>query len=107
VLRGQRPVQLVQPAAKAAAPRGSFDGASWDGVDRDLFEALRGLRRELADARGVPPYIIFNDATLRDLARRRPTSLDAFAAVYGVGERKLHDLGPLFIERIREFGAEQ
>ncbi|MBX3025070.1 RecQ family ATP-dependent DNA helicase [bacterium] len=102
VLRGQRPVQLVQPRAKPAAlPR--IDGASWEGVDRDLFDHLRQLRRALAEARGVPPYIIFNDATLRDLARRRPTSLDAFAHAYGVGERKLQDLGPVFVEHIRQW----
>ncbi|HSQ00195.1 MAG TPA: RecQ family ATP-dependent DNA helicase [Candidatus Dormibacteraeota bacterium] len=102
VLRGRRGVQLVQPRAKATpAPR--LDGESWEGVDRDLFDHLRQLRRGLAEARGVPPYIIFNDATLRDLARRRPTSLDAFAGTYGVGERKLHDLGPVFVEHIRQW----
>jgi len=105
VMRGQRPVQLVQPTAKASAAATRFDGASWDGVDRDLFDDLRSLRRELADARGVPPYIIFNDATLRDLARRRPMSLDDFAHAYGVGDRKLQDLGPVFIERIKAWSA--
>jgi len=103
VLRGQRPAQLVQPklAAAPSLPRAATE--SWEGVDRDLFDHLRGLRRALAEARGVPPYIVFNDATLRDLARRRPTTLDAFAGVYGVGERKLHDLGPTFIEHIRQW----
>jgi ATP-dependent DNA helicase RecQ len=102
VLRRQRPVQLVQPRVKPApAPR--RDGESWEGVDRDLFDHLRSLRRDLAAARGVPPYIIFNDATLRDLARRRPLSLDAFAHAYGVGERKLQDLGPVFVEHIRQW----
>jgi ATP-dependent DNA helicase RecQ len=102
VLRGQRSVQLVQPKAKKPLlpPR---PAASWDGVDHALFDHLRDLRRALAAARGVPPYIIFNDATLRDLARRRPTSLDTFAAVYGIGERKLHDLGPTFVEHIRRW----
>ena len=105
ILRGQRSAQLVQPRAKAApAPR--HQGESWEGVDRDLFDHLRQLRRGLAEERGVPPYIIFNDATLRDLARRRPTSLDAFAHVYGVGERKLQDLGPVFVEHIRQWCAE-
>jgi ATP-dependent DNA helicase RecQ len=104
VLRGQRTVQLVQPRAKAAPPP-RLDGASWEGVDRDLFDHLRQLRRDLAEARGVPPYIIFNDATLRDLARRRPTSLAAFAHAYGVGERKLQDLGPVFVEHIRQWCA--
>ncbi len=103
VLRGQRPAQLVQPklATAASLPRAATE--SWEGVDRDLFDHLRGLRRALAEARGVPPYIVFNDATLRDLARRRPTTLDAFAGDYGVGERKQQDLGPTFIEHIRQW----
>jgi ATP-dependent DNA helicase RecQ len=106
VLRGQRPVQLVQPRARAAPTPARFDGQSWEGVDRDLFDHLRQLRRALAEARGVPPYLIFSDATLRDLARRRPTSLDAFAGTYGVGERKLRDLGPVFVEHIRQWCAD-
>lgn len=104
VMRGQRTVQLVQPKAGPVA-KARFDQDSWEGVDRDLFESLRGLRRELADARGVPPYVIFSDATLRDLARLRPRSSVAFAGVRGVGEKKLADLGPIFLEHIERFCA--
>ncbi len=103
VLRGQRAVQLVQPKAKKPPAPPRLAGASWEGVDHALFDHLRDLRRALAATRGVPPYIIFNDATLRDLARRRPTSIEAFATVYGIGERKLHDLGPIFIDHIRRW----
>ncbi|MGD9763639.1 MAG: RecQ family ATP-dependent DNA helicase [Candidatus Binatia bacterium] len=103
VLRGRRTVQLVQPKIKSPAAQLRAGGESWEGVDRELFDSLRGLRRELAAARGVPPYIVFSDATLRDLVRRRPLSLDAFAQAYGVGERKLHDLGPLFVDHIRRW----
>jgi ATP-dependent DNA helicase RecQ len=104
VMRGQRSVQLVQPRqAPVAKPR--FDADSWDGVDRGLFDALRQLRRELAEARHVPPYIIFGDATLRELARWRPSSPAGFAAVRGVGQKKLEDLGPAFLERIRAYCA--
>ena len=53
--------------------------------------------------RGVPPYVIFNDATLRDLARLRPSSPLAFATVRGVGQKKLDDLGPQFLPLIREY----
>jgi ATP-dependent DNA helicase RecQ len=102
VLRGQRNVQLVQPKqAPVAKPR--FDEDSWEGVDKGLFEHLRQLRRSLADERGVPPYIIFGDATLRDLARLRPSSPSGFAAVRGVGQKKLVDLGPAFLAHIRQY----
>ena len=102
VLRGQRAVQLVLPRqGPVAKPR--FDEDSWEGVDKGLFEHLRQLRRALADARGVPPYIIFGDATLRDLARLRPSTPAAFATVRGVGQKKLEDLGPEFLAHIRQY----
>ncbi len=75
---------------------------SWDGVDRDLFEALRVLRLSLARARAVPPYVIFHDATLRELARLRPSSLDELRHVYGVGARKAEVYGDALIEVIAE-----
>jgi ATP-dependent DNA helicase RecQ len=102
VMRGQRTVQLVQPR-QAPVAKARFDEDSWEGVDKGLFEDLRQLRRGLADQRGVPPYIIFGDATLRDLARLRPSSTAGFAGVRGVGQKKLEDLGPLFLERIRAY----
>jgi ATP-dependent DNA helicase RecQ len=102
VLRGQRAVQLVLPK-KGPVARTRFDEDSWQGVDQGLFDDLRQLRRALADQRGVPPYIIFGDATLRELARSRPRSAAGFAAVRGVGQKKLEDLGPLFLERIRAY----
>ena len=102
VLRGQRTVQLVQPKRGPVA-KTRVDEDSWAGVDSGLFEHLRQLRRALADARGVPPYIIFGDATLRDLARLRPSSTAGFAAIRGVGQKKLEDLAPAFLARIREY----
>jgi ATP-dependent DNA helicase RecQ len=76
------------------------EGESWAGVDRDLFERLRALRLRVARERGVPPYVVFHDTTLRELARIRPTSLDALRHVYGVGARKAEDYGPMLIEEI-------
>jgi ATP-dependent DNA helicase RecQ len=74
---------------KATARRRQLDDPdSWEGVDEGLFETLRGLRLELARERGVPPYIVFGDATLRDMSRRRPTTLERFRDVRGVGEKK-------------------
>ncbi len=101
VLRGNRSVHLLQPKAKINKPR--FDGESWEDVDRELFESLRALRRELAQERGVPAYVLFSDATLRDMARLRPGSRTAFLGVRGVGERKLADLGDRFLEEISSY----
>lgn len=102
VLRGQREVQLLEPAARRTE-RSARDAASWEGVDRDLFEHLRSVRAEIAQARDIPAYIVFGDATLRDLARIRPASPATFLQVRGVGERKLADLGPRFLAEITEY----
>jgi len=98
VLRGQRAVRLVQPKEKVQKTR--IEKKSWEKVDEGLFETLRILRRKLADQRGVPAYVLFNDATLRDMARLRPSTPTALLSVRGVGERKLTDLGERFIEEI-------
>ena len=69
-------------------------------VDTALFERLRALRRELASQRGVPPYVIFSDATLLGMAARKPATLEDLASVKGVGEKKLADLGETFLAAI-------
>lgn len=74
---------------------------SWQGVDRDLFDRLRSVRLRIARARGVPPYVIFHDTTLRELARRKPTTLDALQHVYGIGAKKAQQLGEAVLEEIR------
>ena len=75
-------------------------------VDTDLFESLRSLRRELAAERGVPAYLLFSDATLRDMALAKPGSAAALLSIRGVGERKLADLGQRFLEVIAKHGRE-
>ena len=72
----------------ARRKRSRAETEAWEDVDRALFERLRGVRFEVARSRGVPPYVIFHDATLREMARLRPTSLDALLAVKGVGARR-------------------
>ncbi len=59
----------------------------------------------MAEERGIPPYLIFNDASLREMARERPTTEEAFLQVKGVGLRKLRKLGPRFLACIREYRA--
>jgi ATP-dependent DNA helicase RecQ len=66
-----------------------------------LFEALRERRRELAKDAGVPPYVIFHDSTLRDMAAQRPSSRAALAHLSGIGARKLEAYGDAFLEVIR------
>jgi ATP-dependent DNA helicase RecQ len=98
VLRGNRTVQLLQPKTKVKKTR--YDEKSWESVDTGLFEKLRTLRRQLAQERRVPAYVLFSDATLRDMARTRPGSPGAMLNIRGVGERKLADLGQHFLEAI-------
>ncbi len=68
--------------------------------DGGLFTRLRSLRKRLADALDVPPYIIFSDASLHEMANARPTTLDEFMAISGVGERKLAQYGEQFVEEV-------
>jgi ATP-dependent DNA helicase RecQ len=92
--------RLRRPTKDRPARRARVDIQSWQDVDAGLFERLRALRLEIARARGVPPYVIFHDTTLRDMARLKPTTLEALRSVYGVGERKAADLGHAFLEVI-------
>ena len=104
VLRGQHPVRLIQPKEKVQKTR--YDEKSWDGVDEGLFETLRNLRREIANQRNVPAYVVFSDATLRDMARVRPSSVTALRGVRGVGEKKMADLGQRFLDEIVNYCQE-
>jgi ATP-dependent DNA helicase RecQ len=90
-----------RPVKDREQRRSRVEAEAWEGVDRDLFEQLREVRMRLARARGVPPYVIFHDTTLRDMARVRPQTLDALRGVYGVGARKAEDLGPEFLAVLR------
>jgi ATP-dependent DNA helicase RecQ len=105
VMRGRREVRLVRLARGKKKEKARGETVSWEGVDLELFEALRRLRRQIAAERQVPPYIVFTDATLRQLARLRPTTLDKMRLVSGIGEAKLRDLGERFLEAIRGHGA--
>ncbi|HEY8312901.1 MAG TPA: DNA helicase RecQ [Candidatus Baltobacteraceae bacterium] len=71
-----------------------------------LFEELRRLRKRLADDRGVPPYVVFSDATLRELAAQKPETQSAFRRVGGVGDVKLEQYGEIFTAAIREYATQ-
>ena len=108
MLRGQVPASEValcrqpRPVKGRRADRAmtAVERESWAGVDRDLFEVLRGARLEIARERHVPPYVIFHDSTLREMARLQPRSLEALRHVHGVGDRKAEQFGPRFLEVI-------
>jgi ATP-dependent DNA helicase RecQ len=93
VMKGKRAVRLVQTARREKVEKSRADTSSWEGVDRPLFELLRETRTQWAEKLKVPPYVVFSDATLRELARVRPSSLDKMLLVYGIGETKLRQFG--------------
>ncbi|WP_146584064.1 DNA helicase RecQ [Posidoniimonas polymericola] len=103
LLKGDAEPRLLSPSAPAARQKKKSADDDWEGVDRPLFEKLRTLRGEQAAERGVPAYIVFGDTALRDMARVRPTSLDAFSNVKGVGAKKLEDFGKLFVDAIADY----
>jgi ATP-dependent DNA helicase RecQ len=112
VLRGELAVTIARAprsgagaAARAAAGAGAeagVGGLSADSTQGALFERLRALRKRLANEQGLPPYVIFHDSTLREMAIRRPLTLDAFAALPGVGQAKLSRYGEHFIAALRQ-----
>ena len=89
-----------RPDPTRAQRRSKAETEGWEGVDRDLFERLRALRLTVARARGVPPYVIFHDTTLRELARLKPTTIEGLRHVYGVGVKKADDLGAAVLDAI-------
>ncbi len=102
VLRGERKVHIAEAPASSRRKSDVSGGADDLHVaDQPLFDKLRALRKKLADQSGVPPYVIFHDATLREMVRRAPASLEEFATIPGVGQAKLARYGQLFTDEIR------
>ncbi|WP_375380697.1 DNA helicase RecQ [uncultured Sphingomonas sp.] len=101
ILKGEDSLALVEQPKRERRRRGA--GASPDNpVGDPLFEALRTRRRELAQEAGVPPYVIFHDSVLREMATARPGDRGTLARIAGVGERKLDAYGDAFLQVIRE-----
>ena len=99
ILKGEEKVELVLPP-KRQRRRSSRDRGDFPADP--LFDALRARRREISAEASVPPYVIFHDATLREMAELKPTSLRALSQVSGVGAAKLERYGEAFIEVIRQ-----
>ncbi|MBN2129436.1 MAG: DNA helicase RecQ [Sedimentisphaerales bacterium] len=104
-LKGEVTPRLLRPTRKPER-KARVASESWEGVDKGLFEALRQVRASLARQRGVPAYVIFGDASLRDMARRRPSTLERFLDVKGVGETKRKQYGRVMVEKIGAYCAE-
>jgi ATP-dependent DNA helicase RecQ len=99
IMRGEAKVEIVlQPTGRKRRER-----AGSNPVGDPMFEALRATRRELAEANGMPPYVIFHDSTLRDMAMLKPRTRAELALVSGVGARKLEAFGDAFLQTIRQF----
>jgi ATP-dependent DNA helicase RecQ len=97
VLKLRRKISLTRPVT---APEPAKHRAGEIGCDEALFEKLRQLRKRLADERGVPPYIVFSDVALRQMARYYPAGDAEFSRISGVGEKKLREFGEVFLTEI-------
>ena len=97
ILRGEAAVEVVLAPERPKRDRARRGGEADDGLPDPLFEALRAKRRELAQAAGVPPYVVFHDSVLRDMASAKPSSLAALGRIAGVGQRKLDAYGDAFL----------
>jgi len=115
LLRGERQALLLAPKAAIEMParrRGgrdrsggseSLDVAELAPAEQGLFGALRTLRRDIASALGVPPYVVFSDVTLVELARVRPSTREAMLQVRGVGNKKIETFGERFLQAVADY----
>jgi ATP-dependent DNA helicase RecQ len=94
ILKGETGVEIVLQPRRA----GRKQRVAREEAENPLFQALRARRREIAAASGMPPYVIFHDSTLREMAAVRPSTLAAMGELPGVGAAKLQRYGPAFLE---------
>ncbi|EQB14082.1 DNA helicase RecQ [Sphingobium lactosutens] len=103
ILRGEEEVRILLPPKREKRRRNARSGGDANPVGDPLFDALRACRRELAQEAGVPPYVIFHDSTLREMAEQRPSSIRDMSHISGVGQKKLDAWGDAFLAAIRPF----
>lgn len=102
ILRGEESIQLRREIKASATAIARKQGVVVDTEDQSLWNALRSCRKRLAEEHGVPPYVIFHDATLREMLEFRPTTESELLSITGVGHSKLERFGDEFLEVIRE-----
>jgi ATP-dependent DNA helicase RecQ len=102
ILKGDSVVSIVVPPAREGRGKRRRDNVA-NPVGDPLFDALRALRRDLAAEAQVPPYVIFHDATLREMATTRPLTRAELSGIAGIGSRKLDAYGDAFLEVIRQY----
>lgn len=101
-LKQRRSVEYFKPMTAGKAKKRRRDGSGREmPLQERLFETLRALRKRIADEQGVPPYVVFSDATLRELCTNKPVTTAAFREIGGVGDVKLQRYGEVFVEAIR------
>ncbi|PLV60555.1 ATP-dependent DNA helicase RecQ [Erwinia sp. B116] len=102
VLRGELPLQLAVPRLPSLKPRHTSQKSYGGNYDRKLFAKLRKLRKAIADEENVPPYVVFNDATLIEMAEQMPLTASEMLSVNGIGQKKLERFGKPFLVMIKE-----
>jgi ATP-dependent DNA helicase RecQ len=110
LLRGEKTLVLAVPRTRVptkkqrlrAAREGRAEELAGMPVDEDLYEALRRLRKQLADEQNVPAYVVFSDATLAEMAARKPVTYTDLLEVNGVGKTKLERYGDAFLALVAE-----
>ena len=102
-LRERQTISLFAPADASGAKASRSDSPPTVEYDENLFEDLRTLRKRLADAQAVPPYVVFGDVSLRHMAAAYPQSMEEFSQISGVGRLKLEQYGPEFLKAIGDY----
>lgn len=103
LLKGEEPLTLARPRVRTPAAKKAGKRPGSADRNEELFQQLRVLRKRLADEQQVPPFVIFGDVTLSEMAAVHPTDMDGFARITGVGVHKLGRYGEVFLELLRNF----
>ena len=101
VLRGELTPKLRQPQSSSAGTQSRVAADPWEGVDRTLFDGLSELRADLARQREVPVHVVFSDNSIKDMAKKRPSTETAFRLILGVSRQKQADYGDQFLAAIK------
>ena len=103
LLRGEESLELARPRLKGKTGKRRASAHLTSSADEALFEQLRQLRKRLADEQGVPPYVVFGDASLAQMASEKPMDDNELLAVSGVGRHKLEKYGAEFLDAIADY----